>query len=176
MQQSAQIGRLTSLCDQITSPHRRLRQANSDTVPDGTKMKAMPALRGDRWAGGLLATGIACLLFVQALMTSVGLGMAAEASGPGDALIVCSASDPSPKALATNDDRRKPSQSSHCPFCYIAAQSAGQIATIGHTPFFPAHVAFESADVNYARFIDQIFVLPLRRRISDPRAPPKLPV
>lgn len=115
---------------------------------------------------------MACLLFIQALMMSVGLGMAAGASGPGDGFIICSASSANLKASATNDDRKKPFQHPHCPFCYVAAQSAGQVATVGDVPIFLTDISFGLDAGVYSHFIDRIVIPPLRCQVGSPRAPP----
>ncbi|MGO9135016.1 MAG: DUF2946 family protein [Methylovirgula sp.] len=137
-------------------------------------MKAISHLRIHQWSDGLLAAGIACLLFIQALIMSVGLGMGGSASHLSETFVICSASSLNGGVSTAKDEPRRPSQHPHCPFCFVAEQSDGQIATAVDTPRFLAHVTFNSADAIYARLIDRILVLPLRRRVSDPRAPPKL--
>jgi hypothetical protein len=107
-------------------------------------------------------------------MTSVGLGMSAGALSDG--FVLCSfASHQTANDPARNGDRQKPSPGPQCPFCFVAAQSAGHIATIGEAPAFPAYGRLPSAAI-----LDSIgagtFVFQLHHRNSEPRAPPAFSV
>ena len=127
-----------------------------------------------RLRGGLLAVFLAYTLAIQAMMTSVGLGMSAGASADG--FVLCSfafhqtANDP-----ARDGDRQKPTPGPQCPFCLVAAQSAGHIATMGEALAFPAYAGLLSAAI-----LDPIgagvFVFQLRHRHGEPRAPPAFSV
>lgn len=121
-----------------------------------------------------MGLGLAFLLFVQAVVASIGFGM--EAARGGEGFAICSAISAGPKASPSNEGKQPSQHSPHCPFCYVAAQSAGQIATLGRAQAQLAYVVFDSGDAIYGRFIDRIFSLPLRRRANDPRGPPNISV
>jgi hypothetical protein len=120
--------------------------------------------------GGLLAVFVAYSLAIQAAMASVGLGM--SAGGVPDGFVLCSfASHQTANGPARDDSRQKPSPAPRCPFCFVAAQSAGHIATIGEAPAFLAY-----AGLLRAAILDPIgtgaFVFQLHHRHGEPRAPP----
>jgi hypothetical protein len=108
------------------------------------------------------------------MMTSVGLGMSAGASSDG--FVLCSlASHQTANEPARDGDRRKPSPGPQCPFCFVAAQSAGHTATMDEAPAFPAYAGLLSAAI-----LDPIgtgaFVFRLHHRSGAPRAPPAFSV
>jgi hypothetical protein len=116
---------------------------------------------------------VAYALAVQAMMASVGLGMSAGASPDG--FVLCSfASDQTAKEPA-RDGGRKPTPAPQCPFCFVAAQSTGHIATVGDAPAFPAYAGLLSTTI-----LDPIgagtFVFQLHHRHGEPRAPPTFSV
>jgi hypothetical protein len=107
-------------------------------------------------------------------MASVGLGM--SAGGSPDGFVLCSfASYQTANDPARDDGRRKPGPAPQCPFCFVAAQSAGHIATIGEAAAFPAYAGLLSVAI-----LNPIgagaFVFQLRHRHGEPRAPPTLSV
>jgi hypothetical protein len=107
-------------------------------------------------------------------MASVGLGMSAGASPDG--FVLCSfASHQTANEPARDDGRQKPTPAPQCPFCFVAAQSAGHVAAIGEAPAFPAY-----AGLLGAVFLDSIgtgtFVFQLRHTNGEPRAPPTFSV
>jgi hypothetical protein len=107
-------------------------------------------------------------------MTSVGLGM--SAGGSPDGIILCSvASHQTANEPAPDGGPQKPSPAPQCPFCFVAAQSAGHLATIGEAPAFPAHAGLLSTAI-----LDPInagaFVFRLHHRQGEPRAPPTFSV
>jgi hypothetical protein len=124
-----------------------------------------------------LAVFVAYTLAIQALLASVGLGMSAAAT-PGQAgFVICSfASGLNLHAPPTNGDPKKPDPRPQCPFCFVAAQSAGQFATIGEPAVFAAYAGFDSYGAHYGQSADAIFVPRFRRTVGDPRAPPKFSV
>ena len=140
-------------------------------------MKAVRNLIRRRWLGGTLALSVAYVLAIQAVMASVGLGMsAASASGQTDFVICSFAPGPSSNGPATNNDQNAPGHRPQCPFCFVAAQSAGHLATIGEVTFFPAYARLQVTDALYGHFGDRGFVLQFRRTVGDPRAPPSFSV
>jgi len=123
---------------------------------------------------GLLTVFVAYSLAIQAVMASVGLGM--SVGGSRDGIILCSfASHQTANDAARDGGRRKPSQAPQCPFCFVAAQSAGHIATIGEAPAFLAYASLLSTAI-----LDPIsagaFVFRLHHRHGEPRAPPSFSV
>jgi len=134
-------------------------------------MRILRQFIGHGRSGGLLAVTIAYSLAVQALMASVGLGMSAATPGaPG--FVICSfAASPSAHAPATNDDRQSPPRP-QCPFCFVAAQTAGQVATVGDAPAVPAYSGTRIAGVVADHFADNTFIPQFRHRLGEPRAPP----
>jgi hypothetical protein len=123
-----------------------------------------------QWRGGVLAVYVAYSLAVQGLMASVGLGMAAGAApGPED-FVLCGA------ASHQGEPARDPqAPAPHCPFCFVAAQSAGLVATAGVTPAFPAYASLSIGAVSPRRG-DGTSLLQVRYTHGEPRAPPGVSV
>ena len=124
--------------------------------------------------GGLLTVFVPYSLAIQAMMASVGLGMSAGASPDG--FVLCSfASHQTANEPVRDDGRQKPTPAPQCPFCFVAAQSAGHIATVGEAPAFPAYAGLLTAAI-----LDRIgggaFVFQLHHRHGEPRAPPTFSV
>ena len=116
--------------------------------------------------GGLLAVYVAYSLAIQAMMASVGLGMSVGAAPDQTGFVLCSFA--SHHSVPAPNDRQGPPQ---CPFCFVAAQSAGHAATAGEAPAFPAYagafIAALSQPPGEGTFLPQ-----LRHRLGEPRAPP----
>jgi hypothetical protein len=117
----------------------------------------------------MLSVGVAYALAIQALMASVGTGMSAFAASGDAGIVICgqvSALPPGPAG-----DHQRPGSVPQCPFCFIAAQSAGQFALAGAAPVAPAYTA-----IAVALIADPIggaaFVPRFRRTAGAPRAPP----
>jgi hypothetical protein len=107
-------------------------------------------------------------------MASVGLGM--SAGGSPDGFVLCSfASHQTVNEPAQDDGRQKPTPAPQCPFCFVAAQSAGHIATMGEAPAFPVYAGLLSTTI-----LDPIgngaFVFQLHHWHGEPRAPPTFSV
>jgi hypothetical protein len=129
-----------------------------------------------RTRGGLLAVGLAYSLAVQALIASVGLGMSAGATPERADLVLCSfALTQSSKAPVRDDGPAKPTPVPQCPFCFIAAQSAGDIATLGQAPALPAYAGLPVVAISDA-IGDGAFVSQFRHTHGEPRAPPDFSV
>ena len=71
---------------------------------------------------------------------------------------------------------QKPAPQPQCPFCFVAAQSDGNVATTGDAPAFPAYAGVPMADALSGHIGDGKFVPQFRRTAGDPRAPPPLSV
>jgi hypothetical protein len=119
----------------------------------------------------VLALWIAYSLAIQSLMASVGLGMSAyPAFGQGSVVICSHASEGSP-AVDPQNRRSAPT----CPFCFVAAQSAGYIPLVADVPTLPLHGGLPIALVA-DRIGDVGFVPQFRRVAGAPRAPPAFSV
>jgi hypothetical protein len=127
-----------------------------------------------RRSGSLLALTVAYSLAVQAMMASVGLSMSAPDQG---GQVTCSfTSGPSAHTPATSGDRQNPGPQPRCPFCFIAAQSAGHIATMGEALAFPAYAGMQIADKFSVHIGYKALVSQFRRKVGEPRAPPTFSV
>ena len=128
-----------------------------------------------RWLGHLLPIGVAYLLALQAVIVSVGLGMsAASPFGQAD-FDVCSAAVAYSPAPPESDGDRSDHRP-QCPFCLVAAQSAGHTATIGSMTAFPAFAELPAAAPPYAVTDGGTVVSCFHRKTGDPRAPPQFSV
>ncbi|MGB7035837.1 MAG: hypothetical protein WBD71_09935 [Xanthobacteraceae bacterium] len=121
--------------------------------------------------GGLLAVNIAYSLAIQAMMASVGLGMSAGAAPELAGFAICSFA--SHRTVPAPGDRQTPAP--QCPFCFVAAQSAGHVATAGAIPVFPAYAGILIATIS-RRIGAEPFVPQFRHRHGEPRAPPAVSV
>jgi hypothetical protein len=114
-----------------------------------------------------LAVCLGYALAVQAVVASVGTGMSAFAA-PGQAgFVICS----QVSAPGSAGDHHPPNSVPQCPFCFVAAQSAGHFALAGVAPVALAYsaLAFASVADPTGR---AAFVPAFRRTLGDPRAPP----
>jgi hypothetical protein len=155
---------------------RNFRCRNSaDFSPTGERYLLLLAMMSglqqfirSRRSGAVVAICLAYALAIQALVASVGLGMSAFAL-TDVRLLFCNHSP------APSGDPQRPSPAPQCPFCFVAAQSAGHIATMGEAPTFPAYAGLSSAAI-----LDPIgagaFVFQLRHGHGEPRAPPAFSV
>jgi hypothetical protein len=126
--------------------------------------------------GGLLAVYIAYSLALQPMMGSVGLGMSVGVAADQASHILCSsAADQTANAPARERDRHKTNPVPQCPFCFIAAQSVGLVATTSEAPTFPAFAGSLIGAIS-ERVGDRTFVRQLRHTNGEPRAPPAFPV
>lgn len=135
----------------------------------------MPGMRTriqSRCSGRLLTVCLACLLAVQALIASVGLGMSAASPFGQPAFDICSAAAADGANAPARDDNDKP----QCPFCFVAAQSAGHLATAAHVKAYPAFAVREVAAPAYADTSRDAVPGRLHRTTGDPRGPPSYSV
>jgi hypothetical protein len=138
-------------------------------------MTRLRQLVRSRLKGGLLAVYVAHALAIQAMMASVGLGMSAGVAPDRSGLVLCSFASNHANAPAQDSDRQKPNPLSQCPFCFIAAQSAGHVATVGKASVFPAYVGLLAPAISDP-IGDGTFVSQFRHRHGEPRAPPAFSV
>ena len=130
-----------------------------------------------RLRGGLLAVCVAYSLAIQAMMASVGLGMSAGDWPDRAGFVLCSFFAPHQTDHERTQDtgRQKPTPAPQCPFCFVAAQSVGHIATMGEVPAFPAYAGLLSIAI-----LDPVgtgvFVFQVRHKHGEPRAPPAFSV
>lgn len=122
-------------------------------------------LRQSKRLSRVLAVCVAYALAIQAMMASVGTGMSAFAA-PGDAgFVICG------QVSTPTGDHHAPNPAPQCPFCFVAAQSAGHLALTGEAPAAPVYTALA-----FAKVADPIrratFVPRVPRTAGDPRAPP----
>jgi Protein of unknown function (DUF2946) len=137
-------------------------------------MNRLRQLVRSRSRGGLLAVCVAYSLAIQAMVASVGLGMSAGSDRAG--LVVCSlGSNQTANMPARDGDRQKPNPEPQCPFCFIAAQSAGHVAIAGEGLAFPTYFGLLTAAV-LDPIGDGAFVARFRHRHGEPRAPPAFSV
>jgi hypothetical protein len=122
-----------------------------------------------------LAVYVANLVAIQAMMASVGLGMSAGALLDRTGLVLCSFASNHADAPAQDSDRQKPNPAPQCPFCFIGAQSAGNVATVGKVSAIPAYVGLPIAAISDP-IGDTAFVSQFRHRHGEPRAPPAFSV
>jgi hypothetical protein len=123
-----------------------------------------------------LAVYVAYALAIQAMMASVGLGMSARAAPERADDILCSSAFNQTANVPVRDrDRQKPSPAPQCPFCFVAAQSAGHVPNVGKAPAFPAYAGLLIAALSDL-IGDGTFVSQFRHRHGEPRAPPAFSV
>jgi hypothetical protein len=115
----------------------------------------------------LLVLWIAYSLAIQAIMASVGFGMSAFAATGPDAVVICSHAAAATPAAGRHNSSSAPS----CPFCFVAAQSAGYIPLVVESPVLPVHGGLPIASVS-DRVTNVAFVPQFRRMVGTPRAPP----
>lgn len=138
-------------------------------------MRGLRQFMRTRSSGGLVAVCVAYSLAIQALMMSVGLGMSAAAA-PGQAGYVLCGFTAGASAPAPWGDPQQPRPRPQCPFCFVAAQSAGHIATIYDGPAVPGYVGIPISAGLSDHFAARLFVPRFRRMVGDPRAPPSVSV
>lgn len=114
-----------------------------------------------------MALTVAYSLAIQAMMASIGFGMSAGAASDQLGFVLCSYA--SHQSAPAPGDRQAPTPP--CPFCFVAAQSAGHVATAGEAPAFPAYAGSLIAALSQP-LGDGTLVRQFRHRQGEPRAPP----
>lgn len=118
-----------------------------------------------------MALYLAYSLAIQAMMASIGLGMSVGAAPDQGGFVLCSFA--SHRSAPEPGDRQRPAP--QCPFCFVAAQTAGHVATAGEAPAMPAYAGILISALSQPMG-DGIFVAQLRHRDGEPRAPPAVSV
>ena len=136
-------------------------------------MRGLRKLIRTRSAGGVVALCLAYALAIQAIMAGVGLGMSAAVASGSDSFVLCSSSfAPSAHGPVTDGDRQNPIPQPQCPFCFIAAQSAGHIAMLDGVPAFQPYSGLTAAAELAFRFGGGRSIPRYRRAVGDPRGLP----
>ena len=138
-------------------------------------MTRLRQLVRSRWKGGFFAVYVAYSLAIQAVVASVGLGMSANAAPERDDILCSFAFNQTANVPVRDDDRQRPGPAPQCPFCFVAAQSAGHIATAGEVPAYLVYAGLSIAAISDP-IGDGAFVSPFRHRHGEPRAPPAFSV
>ena len=130
-----------------------------------------------RWLGRLLAVALAYLLAIEALIASVGMGMSAVAAPGQPEFVICSSvAGHALVAPSDSSDRSKSGHQSQCPFCFLAAQSAVNLATIGDGFASPAYAEIQLTSLRYCTYSGEIPGPTFYRTTGDPRGPPHFSV
>jgi Protein of unknown function (DUF2946) len=121
-----------------------------------------------------MAVLLAYALALQGLIASVGLGMSAASAADHIDLVLCSSvvhtgTAASPASGGRDKNDRRP----QCPFCFVAAQSAGFPATPGVATVVSIGAARNVSRLRYGIARTGIVASPLRRSNGNPRAPPR---
>ncbi len=119
-----------------------------------------------------MAVLLAYALALQGLIASVGLGMSAASAADHIEIVLCSPVAHAGITPSPGGGRDKNDQRPQCPFCFVAAQSAGFLATPGDATVVPVGDAPNVSRLRYGIAGIHIVVLPLRRGNGNPRAPP----
>lgn len=140
-------------------------------------MRGMRKFIRGRRASALLAVYVAYMLAIEAVMASVGIGMSAGAAPNQTDFVICSlAAGPAPHTPANSGDPQNRTPLPQCPFCLVAAQGAGHVATAGEPPAFRAYVASQVTGRLSDIYGDKVALPQPRRTVGDPRAPPAFSV
>ncbi|MGB6751344.1 MAG: DUF2946 family protein [Xanthobacteraceae bacterium] len=139
-------------------------------------MRGLRKFIRDQKTGSFLAVCVAYSLAIQALMASVGLGMSAASASGQVGFVICSfAHAPAIQSPTTPNDKQAPDSQLQCPFCFVAAQSAGHVAALADAPAFSAYTGSLLAGT-LGDAGDVSFVPVFHRTLGDPRAPPFISV
>jgi len=131
---------------------------------------------GNRWAGRIFAVLLAYLLAAEGLVASVGFGMSAELATQPQFSICNSITDYGVVTPPSNTDPNRSGHQSRCPFCFVAAQSAGHLITIGDPPASLAFAELRITGSYYGKYNSEISLPGLLRTTGDPRGPPQFSV
>jgi hypothetical protein len=130
-----------------------------------------------RCSGRILAIGLAYLLAMEALIASVGMGMSAVATAGQHEFVICSSiGDHGFVAPSRIDHQNKSDCQPQCPFCFVAAQNAVHLASIGDGLTSPAYAELQIKDLHYGDYNGGIRVPVFYRTTGDPRGPPQFSV
>ena len=119
----------------------------------------------------LVAAVLAYLLAVQGLIASVGLGMSA-AAGELDVAICATVAGRGIEAPPAGDRRHHGDERPQCPFCFVAAQSSGLLATLDGSTAVAVAPPRQASALRYGSGGARCFIRVLFRTNGNPRAPP----
>jgi Protein of unknown function (DUF2946) len=140
-------------------------------------MAGLRKLIWSRWSGRLLAVCLAYLLAVEALVASIGMGMSAAAAPGQPEFSICSSyADDDPVAPPADNERNKSDHRSQCPFCFVAAQNAVHMATIGDGVDSPPYAELQVTRLHNSNYNGGIPLPAFYRTTGDPRGPPQFSV
>ena len=121
----------------------------------------------------LVAAALAYLLAVQGLIASVGLGMSAAAAADKIDFAICaSGTGRGIEAPPAGDRRHHGDQRPQCPFCFVAAQSSGLLATLDGSTALAVAPPRQASALRYGSGGARCFIRVLFRTNGNPRAPP----
>jgi hypothetical protein len=141
------------------------------------QMAGLRRLIRARWWGRLLAVALAYLLAIEALIASVGIGMSAVAAPGQPQFAICSSvADHGIARPSDSDNPNRSGHETHCPFCFLAAQSAVHLATVFDGFASPAYAELRVAGPRYGNYDGRLPAHTLYRTTGDPRGPPDFSV
>ena len=130
-----------------------------------------------RWSGGLLAAGAACLLVLQTLIASVGLGMSAASPFGQPAFDICSAVATDSLNAPEHKARRHPKQPSPAmPLLLFRRAMRQSPGAVGNAKAFPAFAVDSVAASPYEALNYRAVHRRHHRTTGDPRGPPSFPI
>ena len=103
------------------------------------------------------------------MMASVGLGMSAFAAPGPDGFPSCIHASRGGRASTGDPQNHNPLPP--CPFCFVAAQSAGQVPLLSTVPAFPVYIGSLITPLS-DRIAGETSVPKFPRTVGTPRAPP----
>lgn len=123
--------------------------------------------------GALTAIVVAYALFVQAAVSSIGLGMLAGAPNElGTITCLSSVSIAAAQQTPGDGQHKSPSQLPSCPFCVAAVFGAGHVAASSDASTTVEPVRTTDFTVRYFVYDAVSSISRFRRGIGEPRAPP----
>jgi hypothetical protein len=125
----------------------------------------------------IMAMLLVYALALQGLIAGIGLGMSAASAADHIDLVLCSPlTDAVIAALPSGGGQDKNDHRPQCPFCFVAAQSAGFVTTPGDAAVVPVGAVRNVSRLRYGIAGRRIVASSLRRSNGNPRAPPRFSV
>jgi hypothetical protein len=141
------------------------------------QMAGLRTLIRVRWSGRLLAVALAYLLAIEAVIASVGMGMSAVAAPGQPEFAICSSvADHGLAGPSDSGNRNRSGHQSHCPFCFLAVQSAVHLATVFDGFTSPAYAELRVTGPRYGNYDGRFPPHTFYRTTGDPRGPPDFSV
>jgi len=119
-----------------------------------------------------LAAALAYLLAVQGLIVSIGLGMSAAAAADHIDFVICAPAAGHGAAAPDGDRQNQTDHRPQCPFCFVAAQSSGLLATLDGSTALAVAPPRQASALRYGSGGARCFIRVLFRTNGNPRAPP----